>query len=160
MTIDHGKILTQFGQALLQDLQNKTPQSLRDKITLETDDNSLSIYAPYWFGVFEKGRGPTRPNAPKGNPTLQEAILSWIETHSIVGRPDKNGKVPTSESLSWAISKYIHAHGNKLYRELNGGKTDYFDSVFSKERIDSFLKTFGDHYSSIIFSEMIDAFKK
>lgn len=154
------RVLTQFGESLLNDLKDNTPGSVKDKLLLEQTESGFNITGPSWIGVFEKGRGPTRQGAPKGDPTLQESILGWIDGHGIVGRANDAGKVPTSEQLSWVISNYIHLHGNKLFRELNGGKTDYFDSVFTTDRINSFVKVFGDGYNDLIFSELIDAFKK
>ena len=153
------ELLGQFGESLLNDLKDNTTGSVKEKLQLELTEFGFNITGPSWIGVFEKGRGPTKPGAAKGNPTLQESILGWIDGHGITGRPNDKGKVPTNTQLSWMISNYIHLHGNKLYRELNGGKTDYFDSVFTEDRIESFIKVFGDGYNDKIFSELIDAFK-
>ncbi len=160
MAIEKGEVVKQFGESLLQDLKDNTPGSVKEELTMETTESGFTISGPSWIGVFEKGRGPTKAGATKGSPTLQESILDWIEGHGITGRPNEKGKVPTSNQLSWAISNSIHQHGNKLFQSLNGGKTDYFDSVFSSERIDAFLKVFGDGYNDFISSEIIDDFKK
>lgn len=155
------EIMSQFGKALLQDLKDNTPGSVQDELKLEeVSDNGFKITGPYWIGVFEKGRGPTRSGAKRGSPTLQEQILNWIESKGIKGEAKDGKKAPDSTQLSWAISNYIHKHGNKLYRELNGGKTDYFDSVFTDDRIETFMKVYGTKYLTSIGSDIVDKFKR
>lgn len=63
------------------------------------------IEAPFYAQMLQDGRRPTPPNAPRSNPTLQQAILKWIGDKGIV--PGKG----TREGLSWAISKKIHQKG-------------------------------------------------
>lgn len=155
------EIMSQFGKVLLQDLKDNTPGSVQDELKLEeVSDNGFKITGPYWIGVFEKGRGPTRSGAKRGSPTLQEQILNWIESKGIKGEAKDGKKAPDSTQLSWAISNYIHKHGNKLYRELNGGKTDYFDSVFTPDRLNAFSKVYGDKFLTAMSSQIIDQFKK
>lgn len=154
-------ILTAIGEPLVAELKAKTPSRsgrTRDSIIMEVTDISLSIYGASYIGVFETGRGPTKSSTPS-SPTLQQSILQWIERASITPE-ERNGKTPTTEQLSWAIANHIHKNGNMLYQTLAGGKTDYFDSVFTPERVDSYLKLFADRYQTVIFSEVIDTFNK
>lgn len=71
------------------------------------------LIAPAHIVTLDKpGRRPTSPGAQKGNPTLRESLMVWIQARGIQPRPGQ-----TRESLAYAMAKTIHEKGNKLYRE-------------------------------------------
>ena len=59
-------------------------------------------------------------------PALQPSILQWIKDKNIHANAGTNGKVPTDEQLSWAITKSIHKKGYSgrpmLKKSLQDGK--------------------------------------
>jgi len=110
----------------------------------------MTIYASPFISVLWNGRKPTSFGAKKGNPTLQNSILDWINKKGISGKANKDGNVPTSEQLSWAISKSIHLHGTKLYQQ--GGKQNIFDTILTSNRIDNLVSLIADKYYTQIIS--------
>lgn len=69
----------------------------------------LSIMLPEHWQYIEAGRGPTQNN--EGG-VLYDAILHWISVKHIVPLPNpKTGKIPSTESLAYAITKKIHRRG-------------------------------------------------
>lgn len=130
------EILTQFAKEIVPELQ-AVSKGFAPSISYTVTDNSLEITASPYIRVLIDGRAPTRQGAPKGNPTLQQAILSWINRHSITARANSQGKIPTPEQLSWMISKSIHLHGTRLYQQ--GGGNNIFDTIITQSRIDNLL---------------------
>ena len=130
------EILSQFAKEIVPELQ-AVSKGFAPSISYTVTDNSLEITASPYIRVLIDGRAPTRTGAPKGSPTLQQAILSWINRHSITARADSKGKIPTPEQLSWMISKSIHLHGTKLYQQ--GGGNNIFDTIITTQRIDNLL---------------------
>ncbi len=57
----------------------RTIQQLESAAT----DDSAQLLAPWHIGTLEFGRKPTRPDAPKGDPTLQEVIAEWCVSKGI-----------------------------------------------------------------------------
>ena len=55
--------------------------------------------------------------------------------------PGVNGRIPTVEQLSYAISQSIHRKGDLLYQR--GGGNNIFENIFTSERIESLLTLFG-----------------
>ena len=88
-----------------------------------TDTEIKVIYnLPQYWAWVEEGRPPTTMHRP---PALQPSILDWIRQKNI--HPNStNGKVPTDEQLSWAITKSIHKKGYSgrpmLKKSLQDGK--------------------------------------
>ena len=87
--------------------------------------------ADYWLSI-EKGRPPTEKN---GDGALRRGILKWLEVKKILPRPDgKIEKFPQPQQLSrlsYAISKSIHMHGTKTYRETQNGSEDLKDATLT-----------------------------
>ena len=71
--------------------------------------------------TLETGRGPTRPNAATGNPTVQESILTWIKQRGITPTGI------TQETLAYLISRKIHQEGTLLFRQ--GGNSGIISEV-------------------------------
>jgi hypothetical protein len=114
--------------------------SFSSSVESEIRVDGFTIYASPYIRVLIDGRKPTRDGASKGNPTLQQVILDWIERHSI--QPNEIGM--TQESLSWAISKSIHKKGTLLYQR--GGGNRIFDDILTTQREDNLLSLISDIY--------------
>jgi hypothetical protein len=67
----------------------------------------------YWYYI-EEGRQPTRN---PGDGTVLQRIRQWIEDKGIVPVPGADGKVPTLDSLAYAITDKLHKYG---YFDLEG----------------------------------------
>ncbi len=137
------EILQQFASEIVPELK-AVSKRFAPSIESVIDETSVTIYASPYIRTLIDGRGPTRANAPKGNPTLQQIIRKWIDERSISPRPNAAGKIPTLDQLSWAISKSIHAHGDLLYQR--GGGNNIFESILTDSRIDNLLNLFGQKY--------------
>ena len=59
--------------------------------------------ADYWKWV-EDGRKPGKMPPPS-------AILKWVLAKPVIPKPNENGRIPTPQSLSWAIAKSIEKKG-------------------------------------------------
>ena len=137
------EIFDQFTNKIIPELK-KVSGSLGSTMYAENTENSLTIYASPFISVLWNGRRPTSFGAKSGTPTLQQAILSWIKKKGITGKANKQGNIPTSEQLSWGISKSIHMHGTRLYQQ--GGKTNIFEPILTSNRIDNLLNLIGQQY--------------
>lgn len=114
------------------DKSGRVAKSLR----IEEDENTGTLYGWKWIEVrTETGRRPTSPGAPKGNPTLREAILAWVERKGI-------GEPKDRKSIAYAISKKIHEQGDRLYRGELGitPPTGVLTSVINDGRIERLKK--------------------
>jgi len=164
------EILEQFAGTVVPELQSVSKgfaPSFETSIEEFEYGISLTIYASAYIRTLIDGRKPTRDGAKRGNPTLQQIIHKWIIRHGIVPKAKKDGKVPTIEQLSWAISKSIHLRGTKLYIYLRetklyqqGGGNHIFDPILSDQRINILLSMFAKHYNIKIENELIKRIKK
>lgn len=167
------KIFAAFLNGLGEELRAKTPSVsgrsralITSEVTQEGDFGRLvgRLYGPSYIEVFEYGRGPTRPNAPKGSPTMRERILEWIEAKNIrFTKAVKKGgatiiRTLTAEQMSWIIAAKIHREGNRLYRELKGGNTGYLSNTITDVRVTAFLETFGERYQRLLLADVIKTF--
>ena len=59
--------------------------------------------ADYWKWV-EEGRKPGKMPPPS-------AILAWVLAKPVIPKPNANGRIPTPQSLAWAIAKSIGKNG-------------------------------------------------
>lgn len=144
-------ILEQFAEALKADVI-KVSKRFAPSIESVVTDDSIAILGSPFISVLIDGRKPTSPNAPKGNPTLQEIILSWIQEKGLQAYADKNGKIPSQLSLSWAISQSIHRNGDRLYQA--GGGNNIFETIITKSRLDSFVKSISSSYAESFTSDL------
>jgi hypothetical protein len=143
------EIFDQFVNIVIPELQ-KVSGSFGKTIEVETTENSMTIYASPFIRVLIDGRKPTSFGAKKGNPTLQQAILDWIDRKNITPYAKADGNIPTKEQLSWIISKSIHLYGTKLYQR--GGGNNIFDSILTANRIDNLLSLMSQKYYTQITS--------
>jgi hypothetical protein len=137
------EIFDQFTNTIIPELK-KVSGSLGSTMYAENTENSMTIYASPFISVLWNGRKPTSMGAKTGSPTLQQAILSWIKKKGISGKANAQGNVPTSEQLSWGISKSIHLNGTKL--DQQGGKQNIFEPILTRNRIDNLLNLIGQRY--------------
>lgn len=143
------EILQQFADVIVPEMK-AVSKRFADSIETEVNESTLLITASPYIRTLIDGRGPTSLNAVKGNPTLQQIIRKWIDEKGITPRIDKNGRLPTKDQLSWAISKSIHMYGDRLYQR--GGGNNIYDSIITPQRIDNLLSLLADQYYTIIKS--------
>lgn len=128
MIISYQDILEKWGNEVIKDMKQSLPKATgktQNSLELKTSFNSLEILGAKHIGAIINGRKPTSSGAVKGNPTLQESILEWIEALSIQPKEANMSQL----ALSWAISKSIHKKGYK-------GKGDIFKGIFTDKRIE------------------------
>lgn len=143
------EIFEQFAEKVVPELREVSGR-FAESIRYEAKENSLVISGDQHIGVLVNGRPPTSSNPVIGPKSLQQIILEWIPTKNIVPRPDQNGRIPTVEQLSWAISKSIHMKGDLLYQR--GGKNNRFDVILTEDRINSMLSLIGERYFATVNS--------
>ena len=147
MALTDKEILQQFASALVPQIK-KVSKRFAPSVESEVTDKTMVISASPYIMTLVDGRAPTSSGAKRGNPTLQQIIRAWIDTKSISPRPNANGKTPTLEQLSWAISKSIHLNGDLLYQRVKAGgqKNNIFEAIITKSRIDALLNQFSEKY--------------
>jgi len=156
MAEEASEILKQFTELIVPELK-EAAGSFGDTIKTEVSEKGFEITISSLVNVLIDGRPPTSSGASAGNPTLQQSILSWIQSKGIAPRANARGVTPSVQSLSWAISKSIHRDGTKLYQQ--GGGNNIFEGIITDQRIDSLLNLVGAHYfnriKKINFEEII-----
>ena len=88
---------------------NRMPESVMRMIEIEIRPDGGGVLAPYWFGVFQRGRGPRKSNKDHG---LVDIIYNWMLRHNKFKSVTKKGRINEAKSLTWYINKY----GNKQFR--------------------------------------------
>lgn len=160
MTNEDRQVFEQFAEIVIPEIK-AVSKRFAPSIEYTIEDNSFggsfTILASPYINTLIDGRRPTRANAPAGNPNLQQILFAWIKSKSIVPRPNKNGKVPTLESLSFAMSKSMHDHGDLLYQR--GGGNNIFDPILTKQRLESLFNTFEENYFFKLESEILQQIK-
>lgn len=146
------ELLESFGQQLFIEAKAVSKGFART-MELEIDDKSITIYGDKYISTLWKGRGPTRFGAKKGNPTLQQLMLAWINKNNI--KPNEPSM--TDVALSWAMSKSIHQYGTKLYQQ--GGKQNVFEAILTKDRINSFSTLVVDEFGRGLGDKLIGELK-
>jgi hypothetical protein len=131
--INNKEILDQFLNKIAEEIKAAVPKKFGDTVEVEADDYSGRIIADANIMVMEFGRGPTRPGAKKGNPTLFEQIKAWI---------DKKGL----ELNPYAVTRNIHKYGTMTWRMK--GRTGILSNIITKVRAQSLVDTFGTKYAS------------
>lgn len=80
------------------------------------------------------------------------AIKQWIEVKPIIPRPNKNGKLPTTNQLAYLISRKIGLEGTKG-RGVLGERIENANRVFWEDIEDAILKDLGIQLD-VIFEEV------
>jgi hypothetical protein len=151
MAKDSKEIIKQFGNKLTEDIKKAIPKGTgetQDSVNITFTKSGFVIRGGAQIGAIIDGRKPTRSGAKKGNPTLQESVLGWIEALRIKPRESSMSQV----SLSWAIANSIHKNGYE-------GKGNIFKNVFTQSRINSLTETLISNEAISIQSNLIKQFK-
>jgi len=160
MTNEDRQIFEQFAEVVIPEIKSVSKR-FAPSIEYTIESNSLggafTILASPYINTLIDGRRPTRPNAPAGNPNLQQILFAWIRSKGIVPRPNKNGIVPTLESLSFAMAKSMHKYGDLLYQR--GGGNNIFDPILTKSRLENLFNTFEKNYFFKLESEILQQIK-
>jgi len=138
-------ILEQFSADIMPEILTASKRfapTVTSELKTNANGTTLTISGSPYLSTLWEGRRPTSPSAPKGSPTLQQILLEWIKSKSIVPKALPNGNIPTLEQLSWAMAKSMHKKGDLLYQR--GGKNNSFDYVFTKSRIDGLINLLSD----------------
>ena len=67
------------------------------------------VLAPYWLGVFERGRGRRKSTTDSG---LWKRIYAWMQARNMFTSKTSKGKINEAKGLTW----YINKHGNQQFR--------------------------------------------
>ncbi len=164
------KLLFEFLSAISEEVSSRIPSvSGKTRASFEVNIEDMpeadgvkgELLAAHYIFTFQDGRPPTSPNAPRGNPTLQQAILAWLTAKGITGwmkKIVKKGKIKTAimsqESMSWAIAIKIHREGNRLFRKLRGASLDIISKSVNDARLDAFVQTFGEKAGRLQLNEV------
>lgn len=141
------EIIKQFGDRLVDDIKKALPKvsgKTAASVKIDYTDDGFTITGNASIGALVNGRKPTKSGAKKGSPTLQEAILEWVQALSIQPREESM----TQLQLSWAISNSIHRKGTI-------GRPDMFDDVLNSNRFDSLAKTLLNEQTTVISSQIL-----
>lgn len=85
------------------------PPAVMSLFEIEEDDSHVGVLAPFWIGVFQRGRGPRKNNVSHG---LENKIYAWMEKRNLFKSTTQAGKQNEARYLTWYINKY----GNKHFR--------------------------------------------
>lgn len=132
----------------------KSAEALRVDFDPATKTASL-IDGSGYFRFEEYGRRPTGTGASAGTPTLQQAIYDWLEFRKY-GLSYANDKERTS--LSWAISKKIHAEGTLTYRLQQ--PTGVITEVINNEMLKPLVEALNREYAIAIKSDVVANLKQ
>jgi hypothetical protein len=116
------------------------PIAGKELVVVQGDEHSGRILVPYWFSIWEHGRGrgkSTKTNWEntgfynrKGEPirlsTFQKAIYEWMGKYGLFESRTDKGKIYEAKYLAMYINKY----GNKHKR--NGTYLDIYTSLTTK----------------------------
>ena len=160
-------ILMQFLRAMADDIRKNIPVvsgNTADSIEVRMERTGQQPYDRIKAGIYsdltavalETGRGPTKSGATKGDPTLQQSILAWIQAKGVQPTVKANSKQTSLQlqtGLSWAIATKIHKEGNALFRA--GGKSGILSNVLTDARINTFADVFTSHGSRVILDNIV-----
>lgn len=162
------QFLTQLADEIKSDIPVVSGKTTRD-IEVQTQSiangffSSVSgqLVAPKYIYTFEHGRPPT-VNGNKGGKTLREAIEVWIEQKGFRWTKEtkkRDGsitiKAMTPKQMSWAIAIKIHREGNRMFRNLKGGKTGTISDSVNDQRINAFVEAFSNKAGRLILSHVV-----
>lgn len=113
-----------------------TGRTIEGMQVVETGD-SIQLIAPENILALEFGRGPTRPDAPKGDPSLQQRIEEWVQAKGISANP-------------FAITKKIHKDGYK-------GTPGVLSEPLSQDNVNTKLEEAAGKITSLFASQIQQA---
>lgn len=150
------EIFRQFGENIVPEIKSVSKRfapSVESTYVENGNGAVFTITASEFITTLIDGRRPTSPNAPKGNPTLQQILLEWIKHKGIAPRQGKDGRTPTLEQLSWAMATSMHKKGDLLWQR--GGGNDIFEPIITEKRITSLFSLLSNSYLKTIESSVI-----
>ena len=100
---------------------NRMPESVMRMVEIEIRSNGGGVLAPFWFGVFQRGRGKRKSNKDSG---LWKRIFAWMARRNMFRSVTQKGRENEAKSMTWYINKY----GNKQFR------TQTFIDVYDSAR--------------------------
>jgi hypothetical protein len=122
-------------------------------IEIQTTVISGAIVVPFWFPIFEHGRGPKK-NAvyAAGEMTvagvklkgLEVILYKWLQRHNKFKKKTERGRAYEARHMRWYMNKY----GNKLYRDLKGSSLDIYSTLIPEA-----VNMIAEDISSIILLE-------
>lgn len=96
---------------------NSASDGMKRLVSKEVNEVSAKAVAPYWFPVFQYGRGVRKTNSTEwveiaGVPmsTFQRAIYEWMTKKSLFTSKTERGRLNEAKGLAWYINKYGNAH--------------------------------------------------
>lgn len=138
--VTNKEILLEFLGKVEKELKAVVPKKFGDTIEVEANEYSGTLSADENILVMEFGRGPTKPGAKKGNPTVFEQIKDWISRKGLDLNP-------------YAVSYNIHKYGTVVWRMK--GRTGIISNIISKNRTQSLIAAFGDRYQAEVRTAVI-----
>ena len=102
--------LRQHGRVASGDLVN----SVKTRVNTGTGYYEVTVTLKDYWKYVENG---TRPHWPP-----RDAILRWIQIKPVIPYPDKNGRLPSPESLAFLISRKIATVGTEGSHDMQGVK--------------------------------------
>lgn len=96
---------------------------MKSLVVNEVDKVSAKALVPYWFPVFQKGRGVRKSNVYQ---EFDLRIYEWMQKKGIFKSKTEQGKRNEAKGLAWYINKY----GNKHFR--SGKFIDVYNSLIPK----------------------------
>lgn len=82
-------------------------QSVLKMLEVEIRDNGGGVLAPYWFSVFERGRGVRRSTKDS---ELWKRIFTWMRRRNMFTSKTTAGQISEAKGLTWYINKYGNQH--------------------------------------------------
>ena len=152
-------VLTGFMENIKKDMRGRgqyvsgdTERLFEVKVSTRGTHIIGELLGPTYIQSLITGRGPTRSGGGGGQ-TLQQKLFDWIKRKGI--QPDESGM--TQESLSWAIAKHMHEHGNKLFQQ--GGDTGLLVNNIDQKEADKAVLSIGENEFKRVSTEFIKEFK-
>lgn len=152
------QIFEQFAEIVIPEIKSVSKRfapSVEHTIEETSFGGSFAILASEYISTLIDGRRPTRQGAPAGSPNLQQILFAWIRSKGIVPRPNKNGIIPTLESLSFAMSRSMHEKGDLLFQPPLSGGNNIFDPILTRSRLENLFNTFEENYFFKVESEIL-----
>lgn len=117
----------------------------KDSIQVKMREDGGSLVGASYIYVLEKGRGKSKKS--QGG-VLKNNIKNWILAKGIT----PSGKV-SLDDLAYLITRKIHEDGTQLWR--NGGRSDIYSNVITRESIKKMIKEIGVDVMKQIKSQLV-----
>lgn len=97
----------------------------------EMQGSYFQIYfnLPDYWEYAEFGTRGTETGLPSRKMPPIGPILKWIQYKRLIPRPGRNGKIPTTQQLAFAVSKHIQKYGTEGKYLLQETIDDTYDTL-------------------------------